>query len=89
MPGLPHPRRQRQDHQRHRSTAGQASSVPTSGCPAAPDALVPPEAERRPLTVLFCDLVDSTRLASHLDPEDFREVVRAYHQTCAEVIAAL
>ena len=47
---------------------------------------MPPEAERRPLTVLFCDLVDSTRLASHLDPEDFREVVRAYHQICAAVI---
>jgi class 3 adenylate cyclase len=47
---------------------------------------VPPEAERRPLTVLFCDLVDSTRLASHLDPEDFRDVVRAYHQTCTAVI---
>ena len=45
-----------------------------------------PEAERRPLTVLFCDLVDSTRLASHLDPEDLRDVVRAYHQTCAAVI---
>ena len=51
-----------------------------------PDALPPPEAERRRLTVLFCDLVDSTRLASHLDPEDYREIVRAYHQTCAEVI---
>ena len=45
-----------------------------------------PEAERRRLTVLFCDLVDSTRLAGRLDPEDFREVVRAYHQTCAAVI---
>jgi len=45
-----------------------------------------PEAERRQLTVLFCDLVDSTRLASHLDPEDLREVVRAYQATCAEVI---
>jgi class 3 adenylate cyclase len=42
--------------------------------------------ERRRLTVLFCDLVDSTRLAGHLDPEDLREVVRAYHQTCAAVI---
>ena len=51
-----------------------------------PAALVPPEAERRPLTVLFCDLVDSTRLASHLDPEDFRDIVRAYHQTCTAVI---
>jgi hypothetical protein len=32
-----------------------------------------PEAERRQLTVLFCDLVDSTPLASQLDPEDYRE----------------
>jgi class 3 adenylate cyclase len=46
-----------------------------------------PDAERRQLTVLFCDLVDSTRLASQLDPEDWREVVRAYQETCAKVIA--
>jgi TOMM system kinase/cyclase fusion protein len=46
-----------------------------------------PEAERRQLTVLFCDLVDSTVLASQLDPEDWREVVRAYQETCAKVIA--
>src|SRR4030095_10651974 len=39
-----------------------------------------PEAERRQLTVLFCDLVNSTRLASQLDPEDLREVVRAYQE---------
>jgi Adenylate and Guanylate cyclase catalytic domain len=47
----------------------------------------PPEAERRQLTVLFCDLVDSTVLASQLDPEDWREVVRAYQEACAKVIA--
>jgi class 3 adenylate cyclase len=46
----------------------------------------PPEAERRQLTVLFCDLVDSTALASQLDPEEWREVVRAYQHTCAAVI---
>src|SRR4029434_7287672 len=45
-----------------------------------------PDAERRQLTVLFCDLVDSTVLASQLDPEDLRAVVRAYHAACAEVI---
>jgi class 3 adenylate cyclase/predicted ATPase len=45
-----------------------------------------PEAERRQLTVLFCDLVDSTALSSQLDPEDLREVVHAYQTTCAEVI---
>src|SRR5437867_2084289 len=47
----------------------------------------PAEAERRQLTVLFCDLVDSTALASQLDPEDLRTVVRAYQETCAKVIA--
>jgi class 3 adenylate cyclase len=46
-----------------------------------------PDAERRQLTVLFCDLVDSTVLASQLDPEDLREVVRAYQEACAKVIA--
>src|SRR5262245_18343717 len=46
-----------------------------------------PEAERRQLTVLFCDLVDSTVLAHQLDPEDLRQVVRAYQDTCAKVIA--
>jgi class 3 adenylate cyclase len=45
-----------------------------------------PEAERRQLTVLFCDLVDSTRLSQQLDPEDLRQVVRAYQETAAEVI---
>src|SRR5215510_4668741 len=36
----------------------------------------PPDAERRQLTVMFCDLVDSTKLSSQLDPEDWRDVVR-------------
>ncbi len=56
---------------------------------AAPSPVVPPtpDAERRQLTVLFCDLVDSTVLASQLDPEELREVVRAYQDTCAKVIA--
>jgi class 3 adenylate cyclase/predicted ATPase len=44
------------------------------------------EAERRQLTVLFCDLVGSTALSERLDPEELREVVRAYHQVCAETI---
>ncbi len=45
-----------------------------------------PDAERRQLTVIFCDLVDSTKLSSQLDPEDYRDVVRAYQQVCSEVI---
>src|SRR5215475_2125891 len=52
--------------------------------PLAPQA---PEAERRQLTVMFCDLLDSTALARQLDPEELREVVRAYQVTCAKVIA--
>ncbi len=45
-----------------------------------------PEAERRQLTVMFCDLVGSTDLSGKLDPEDLREVIRAYQETAAEVI---
>ena len=45
-----------------------------------------PEAERRQLTVMFCDLVGSTDLSGRLDPEDLREVVRAYQETAAAVI---
>src|SRR5215831_12369357 len=52
-----------------------------------PAASSPPHAERRQLTVLFCDLVDSTTLSGQLDPEDLREVVQAYQDTCARVIA--
>ena len=52
---------------------------------ASPEETVP-EAERRQLTVMFCDLVDSTPLSEQLDPEDLREVVRAYQDTCVKVI---
>lgn len=45
-----------------------------------------PEAERRQLTVMFCDLVGSTTLSGQLDPEDLREVVRAYQEAAAGVI---
>jgi class 3 adenylate cyclase len=47
---------------------------------------VPAEAERRQLTVLFCDLVGSTQLSGQLDPEDLRAVVRAYQEAAATVI---
>src|SRR5262249_15613281 len=53
---------------------------------APPTAPPVPEAERRQLTVMFCDLVESTKLSSQLDPEEYREVVRAYQSTCTEVI---
>jgi class 3 adenylate cyclase len=43
-------------------------------------------AERRHLTVFFCDLVESTPLSEELDPEDLGELIATYHETCAEVI---
>src|SRR3954454_14327745 len=43
-------------------------------------------AERRQLTVLFCDLAGSTALSSRLDPEDLREVISAYHHAVAEAV---
>ena len=46
----------------------------------------PGEAERRHLTVMFCDLVGSTALAARLDPEDMRTLIGAYHRCIAEVI---
>ena len=46
----------------------------------------PREAERRQLTVLFCDLVSSTALAAKLDPEDMGQIIRTYHNTCTETI---
>ena len=44
-------------------------------------------AERRELTVMFCDLVGSTALSAQLDPEDLREVIAAYHRAVANVVA--
>ena len=53
----------------------------TSATPAP----IPPtiEAERRQLTVMFCDLVGSTALSARLDPEDLREIIGAYHRCVA------
>jgi hypothetical protein len=45
-----------------------------------------PTAERRQLTVMFCDLVGSTALSAQLDPEELREVVRGYQEMCTGVI---
>ena len=63
--------------------AQQQSSPEVTPLATAPS---PPDAERRQLTLMFCDLVDSTKLSSQLDPEDWREVVRAYQRVCSEII---
>src|SRR6516162_824009 len=43
-------------------------------------------AERRHLTVVFCDLVGSTALSARLDPEDLRGIIATYHRCCTELI---
>jgi class 3 adenylate cyclase len=54
------------------------------GLSAAP--VVEDSAERRQLTVMFCDLVGSTALSGRLDPEDLRGIIGSYHRCCAETI---
>ena len=64
--------------------AGPALPPPTANTPIPPavDA-----AERRQLTVMFCDLVGSTAMSARLDPEDMREIIRAYQDACSGAIA--
>ncbi|MBV8505774.1 MAG: AAA family ATPase, partial [Alphaproteobacteria bacterium] len=61
--------------------------APAAAVTAAPrDALAPADAERRQLTVMFCDLVGSTEIAARLDPEDLREVIGAYHRAVTDAV---
>ena len=55
--------------------------------PQAGEGRVGAEAERRQLTVMFCDLVGSTALSTRHDPEDLREIVGAYHRCVADTVA--
>ncbi len=59
---------------------------PASLAPAEP-ATEPNEAERRHLTVMFCDLVGSTALSARLDPEDMWRLIGSYHACISEVVA--
>ncbi len=45
------------------------------------------EAERRQLTVLFCDMVGSSALSERIDPEDLRDIMRGYRSACSDVVA--
>ena len=55
--------------------------------PVAPAAVAAaPEAERRQLTVMFCDLVGSTALSTGMDPEDLRDVIASYQSRCSAAI---
>src|SRR5262249_36400146 len=62
-------------------------ALPLPGAEAMrPPALASPVAERRHLTVLCCDLVGALALTEHPDPEEYREVLQTYHQTCTEIM---
>ena len=67
--------------------AALGAAVPAAAAmAAAPDALARAEAERRQLTVMFCDLVGSTPLSARLDPEDLRGIIGTYHRCVAETV---
>jgi class 3 adenylate cyclase/predicted ATPase len=66
--------------------ARDADAALASAAEATPRADRATGAERRQLTVLFCDLVGSTELAARLDPEDMGQVIRAYQGCCAELV---
>ena len=63
--------------------AGTAASASAPGAAALTQQA---EAERRQLTVVFCDIVDSTALSTQFDPEDLRELINAYHRAVAETV---
>jgi class 3 adenylate cyclase len=65
--------------------AGQDAGVASDT--TEPGASTRDEAERRQLTVMFCDLVGSTALSTELDVEDYRELIRTFHDICATVVA--
>ena len=60
--------------------------VAAAPSPASTTPTARPKAERRQLTVLFCDLVGSTELSARLDPEDLGQVIGAYQDCCNDVI---
>jgi len=62
-------------------------SQPAAEARAIPGAVTAGEAERRQLTVMFCDLVGSTALSARLDPEDLREVIAGYHRAVTQTVA--
>jgi class 3 adenylate cyclase/predicted ATPase len=69
------------------ASLGTGGAAPRPGDGAAREAATAPTtAERRQVTVMFCDLVGSTTLATRLDPEDLREIVNAYHRCVAETV---
>jgi class 3 adenylate cyclase/predicted ATPase len=74
----------------HRVKMLRAIAQLAGAAPITPQPVIEPKpqniAERRQLTVMFCDLVGSTALSARLDPEDLRAIIGAYHRCCAELV---
>src|SRR3954454_17540586 len=68
------------------TVASSAPSAPLVTAPGPPLSSSVSSAERRQLTVMFCDLVGSTALSARMDPEDYRAVIGAYHRTIATTV---
>jgi len=71
-----------------------AAAAAVTAKPSAPQPALPPpppgqDAERRPITVMFCDLVGSTSLAAQLDPEDWRNLVGSYLDAASAAVTSL
>jgi class 3 adenylate cyclase/predicted ATPase len=77
---------------KNKSDAAVSKVAHISAEPRAPVRLAPTdvrsEGERRQVTIVFCDLVGSTALATRLDPEDMREVIGAFQRACGRIIPA-
>jgi class 3 adenylate cyclase/predicted ATPase len=74
----------------HRKKLMRAIAALDAAAPAEPPAIEPrprEDAQRRQLTVMFCDLVGSTGISARLDPEELRDIIGGYHRRATEVIA--
>lgn len=83
--GLPIGPRRRLSVEVQALAANARPDAPPTSAPTSP--VEASGAERRQLTVMFCDLVGSTALAEHLDPEELRELMQLYRKACSEVTA--
>jgi hypothetical protein len=76
----------------HRRKMLAAIAELSGAAPVMPQPASPPEekrrhdAERRQLTIMFCDLVGSTALSARLGPEDLRGIITTYHRCCTELV---
>ena len=68
--------------------SAKAPSVDPTPSPARPSLAAEDRAERRQVTVMFCDLVGSTALSARMDPEDLREVISAYQKGVTDIVSA-